>query len=332
MSRYVELPSALRVVGFSFRLRLKQNRMGRVFFAPHLACHREAFIEKIAIGIKGLAIRFAYGICAITRRFFPSFRVERRLTMNAVKLIRNGQAALILCVMVLLILGTGTPSWTQSGPWRDHATPFDFLFGNHIDTHQETNLITTGSSESLFGRFYIYFIGDTDPASGLPVARHPRGPSQNELCGLDVDCVTGWEMRGMPGAAKFVSHSGVNGEDHPLWLVNRAEEAAAPAAGMVIPQPGSFTHFHWITTTSTDPRATDVSAACDKDDAGQLQNSAPSAVNQVCEGWFLEIKAVRAFAFEHGGELIPIRPGMDSRSHTNVLTNFNNDVVITTTR
>jgi hypothetical protein len=259
--------------------------------------------------------------------------------MNVIKQIRGGKAALSLFVIVLLILGTGALSWGQGGPWRDHAAPFDFLFGNHIDTHQETNLKTnkdTGDPESLFGRFYIFFTGAIDPASGLPVARHPRGlasdGSHDERCGISVDCVTGWEMRGMPGAAKFVSHSGVNGDDHPLWLVNRAEEEAAPAAGMVIPQPGNFTHFHWITTTSTDPRASNVTEACDKEDAGGLQDLVPSAVNEICQGWFLEINAIRTFAFEHGGELIPIRPGSDNRSHLNVFTNFNNDVTITNTR
>ena len=249
---------------------------------------------------------------------------------------KNESKSLIIGIAILLLIFVGTA--VQAGnDFQD--PPFDFLFGNHIDTHQETNLKTaknTGDPDSLFGKFYIIFTGETDLVSGLPVARHPRGladdDSFDERCGITVDCVTGWEMRGIPGAAKFVSHSGVNGDDHPLWLVNRAEEAIAPAEGMVIPQPGSFTHFHWITTTSNDPRATSVSQACDKENAGQLQEQEPSAVDEVCFGWFLQIKAVRKFAFKHGGELIPIRPGMDNRSHLNLLTNFNNDVVITPTR
>jgi hypothetical protein len=243
----------------------------------------------------------------------------------------------IIGIATLMLMFTG--SLVQAGN-AFHDRPFDFLFGNHIDTHQETNLKTnyaTGNPDSLFGKFYIIFTDkEPDPVSGLPVARHPRGladdGSFDERCGITVDCVTGWEMRGVSGAAKFVSHSGVNGNDHPLWLVNRAEEDNAPVEGMVIPQQGSFTHFHWITTTSNDPRASDVSPECDKAKAGQLQDQEPSAVDMVCFGWFLQIKAVRAFAFEHGGEVIPIRPGMDNRSHLNLLTNFNNDVEITTTR
>ena len=222
-----------------------------------------------------------------------------------------------------------------------HKAPYDFLFGNHIDTHQETNLMVnddTGQPQSLLGKFYIIFTGSIDPVSGLPVARHPRGlasdGSHDERCGITVDCEVGWQMRGAPGAAKFISHSGVNGDDHPVWLVNRAEETNAPATGMVIPQDGYHGHFHWITTTSTDPRANTVSAACDKKNAGELETVSPTAVNEVCQGWFLEITAKKKFAFEHGGEIIPLRNGADIRSHLNIITNYKPwpDGTITTTR
>lgn len=141
-------------------------------------------------------------------------------------------------------------------------------------------------------------------------------------------------MRGLPGAAKFISHDGVNGDDHAIWMVNRAEEALAPAQGMVIPQPGSYTHTHWITRTSTDPRSGTVLDECDKQKAGQLEDQAPTAVNEVCQGWFLQIKAVKEFAFKHGGETIPIRPGIDNRSHLNTVMNYRSPplVEITTIR
>jgi hypothetical protein len=234
-----------------------------------------------------------------------------------------------------------------------HAAPFDFLFGNHIDTHQQLKLKTksAGKPSTLKGSFYIIFTDDqgaplgTDPESGLPIARHPRGLvleddgvtiRHDEACGLSANivCVAGWQMRGLSGAAKFVSHEGVNGDDHPIWMVNRAEEALAPAAGMVIPQPGSYTHFHWITRNSNDPRAALVLDPCDKKNAGQLEDQAPAAVNEVCEGWFLEIKAVEDFAFEHGGEIIPVRKGIDNRSHLNLVTNYQSlpAGTITTTR
>ena len=175
--------------------------------------------------------------------------------------------------------------------WQDHASPFDFLFGNHIDTHLETKL---GADGELSGRFFIIFTGEIDPVSGLPIARHPRGVGHTEDCAADVDCVVGWKLHTKPGKAKFLFHSGVNGNDHPVWAVNRVD----------IPQSGSFTHFHWIGADSTDPRA------------------ATGEVPPVCPGWFLEIKAVKSFAFRHGGEVVPVRPRIDNATHLNLLTNY----------
>lgn len=234
--------------------------------------------------------------------------------------------------LIAVMLCVAAPSARADNPF--HQAPFDYLFGNHFDTHQETRLDVnrqTGAPVELQGKFYIILTGATDPASGLPIARHPRGAANNEACGVDVKCVVGWELRGLPGAAKFVSHTGVNGEDHPIWLVNRAEEPAAPAPGMVIPQPGYYSHFMWITRTSTDPRAASVPDVCDKNDAGELERV---AVDQVCQGWFLQIKAKRKFAFEHGGEIIPIENGEDLRSHLNIVTNYKSPTqpAITTTR
>jgi len=251
-------------------------------------------------------------------------------------------AGLFLLVTGATIHAAPLPGDVAPGnSWQ--MAPFNFTFGNHVDTHVQLRLKSRmGSPESLAGSFYIIFTDDqgvplgTDPVSGLPIARHPRGTNEdhNETCGTspNIVCVVGWYMDGVPGAAKFVAHAGVNGDDHPLWMVNRAEEATAPETGMVIPQPGSYTHFHWITTSGTDPRSADVSAECDKEDAGQLQDQDPSAVDTVCLGWFLQIQAVREFALMHGGELIPVRLGMDNLSHLNLLTNFNNDVEISATR
>lgn len=222
----------------------------------------------------------------------------------------------------------------QGDPW--HAPPYDFIFGNHIDTHVQLELKTKRERpKSLKGWFYIYFTGAVDEASGLPIARHPRGAMHSETCGTDpIVCVAGWKMTGRPGAAKYLYHSGVNGNDHPVWMVNRAEEASAPAPGMVIPQPGYFSHFHWITSSSQDPRADYVSVACEKAKAGQLEDVAPTAVNEICAGWFLQIKATQAFAFMHGGEIIPIRKGADLRSHLNIVMNYTQTPVteITPTR
>jgi len=108
-------------------------------------------------------------------------------------------------------------------PWRDHAFPYDFLFGNHIDTHQQTKLM---DNAEISGFLYITFTGEST-MEGLPIAKH---------CSHDTPpdkCVVGWIMRGKHGQAKFVFHH----MDHPLWLVDNRSD---------IPQPGAYSHFHWL--------------------------------------------------------------------------------------
>lgn len=216
------------------------------------------------------------------------------------------------------------------------APPFDFVFGNHMDTHIQLKLKTRrGAPKWLKGFLYIYFTGEIDAASGLPIARHPRGMKHDEVCGVSpITCVAGWKIVGRPGAAKYLYHDGVNGHDHPVWMVNRAEEKSAPAYGMVIPQPGYFSHFHWLSNGSNDPRAADnaVPDFCDEMSAGALEKPDPetgvTAVNEICEGWFLQLRAIHSFAFKHGGEAIPIRRGADLRSHLNIVTNYRSDTVV----
>ena len=244
---------------------------------------------------------------------------------------RTGSAAaMALAVSLLALPALGDDDVEE---WQSHAAPFDFVFDNHIDTHQETKLDKDGE---LSGAFYIIFTGETDPVSGLPVARHPRGAGHAEDCATDVDCIAGWKLRAKPGEATFLFHSGINGNDHPVWAVNRVD----------IPQPGSFTHFHWIGGASTDPHAAEVPEACDVEMAGELEGDVVQgtlvlnpgtgdgqwddvavhmgggAEGLVCPGWFLELKAVKSFAFEHGGEVIPVRPRIDNATHLNLLTNY----------
>jgi hypothetical protein len=267
---------------------------------------------------------------------------------NVAELNRQGELQMkktrigLIVITAALAMGISAPvafaddyDLKEVGP-GDHwqVAPYDFIFGNHMDTHIQLRLKTKhGEPRSLKGYFYIYFTGGIDEASGLPIARHPRGASKNERCGIDpIICVAGWKLKGRPGAAKFLYHSGINGNDHAVWMVNRAEELSAPAAGMVIPQPGYYSHFHWLSRGSTDPRAEFVPDWCDKQKAGQLEDLDPSAVNEICEGWFLELKALESFAFLHGGEIIPIRKGSDLRSHLNIVTNYRSDTVVPITK
>ena len=242
------------------------------------------------------------------------------------------QAISVVATLSLILVSLAAQA---VGNQQLHAKPYTFLFGNHIDTHQETKLNNDGT---LKGRFYIYFTGETDESTGLPVARHPRGEGHDEECGVDpIECVVGWEILAVPGEARFLSHSGVNGNDHPVWMVSSRSD---------IPQPGSYTHFHWITSSSTDERYAAVPSACDVEMAGQLEGTVltgdlileegsleiswsgvdvhveDGAENTVCPGWFLQITAKRTFAFQHGGEKVPVHNGTDNSSHLNIVTNY----------
>jgi hypothetical protein len=106
-------------------------------------------------------------------------------------------------------------------PWSNHRAPFDFLFGNELDTHQQTQRLRDGS---LSGFFYIHYTGVLT-ADGLPVATHVD-------CNSVADCVVGWRFDGLPSAAKLVLQPM---EDHPIFWIGRAD----------IPQPGAYSHFHW---------------------------------------------------------------------------------------
>ena len=210
--------------------------------------------------------------------------------------------------------------------------PFDFVFGNHMDTHIQLKLNTRrGQPKWLKGYLYIYFTGEIDGASGLPIARHPRGMKHDEVCGVSpITCIAGWRITGRPGIAKYLYHDGVNGHDHPVWMTNRSPSSNPYLPGLVIPQPGYYSHFHWLSSGSNDPRAGDVPGYCDKMSAGMLEGEDPesTAVNEFCDGWYLQLKALRSFAFKHGGEIIPIRKGADLRSHLNIVTNYRSDTVV----
>jgi hypothetical protein len=107
-------------------------------------------------------------------------------------------------------------------PWRQHEAPFNFLFGNDIDTHQQTRLSRNGS---LFGFFYVRFSGVTTK-DNYPVATHVD-------CAMHPDCTVGWTINGTPLAATF--------------LYQTMDD---------IPQPGSPSHFHWLGAVMPMPRQT----------------------------------------------------------------------------
>lgn len=187
-----------------------------------------------------------------------------------------------LSVLLAAFSIAATSALAGSYPWRDHEKPFDFRFGNHFDTHQQTRVLKNGD---LFGFLYITYIpGET--IGGIPVAAHCDGATPAEACQV------GWMIRGKwigdDRQPMFVYHN----DDHPIWLVQSRSD---------IPQPGSFSHFHWLGPP---------------DAAGDL------VPGVAYDGYMLELKAVETFYFRHSGEDVLVRPGIDTSTHVNLAGSF----------
>jgi len=181
------------------------------------------------------------------------------------------------CAVALLPLAATAASW------RDHAQPYTFLFDNHIDGHQQTKLKKKGE---LSGFFYVKFTPYVTD-DGLRVAQHVD-------CTKEAGCTAGWKLSGRAASAKFLYHAM---HDHPVWRIDRSS----------IPQPGAYTHFHW------------------------LGGDHPEPDEEPRDGYLLELQAIDTFCFVHG-ELstttgtcadfggLPVSPGIDTSTHTNIVT------------
>lgn len=119
-------------------------------------------------------------------------------------------------------------------------------------------------------------------AEGIPIARH------SDCSAAASPCSVGWQWRGIPGKAEFVYQEP---GDHPLWLVNRDK----------IVQPGAYGHFHWL---------------------GLPMEASELVTGTTYDGYFLELTAKDTFAFEHGDDLVVVRPGIDLATHLNIVTVF----------
>ncbi len=128
----------------------------------------------------------------------------------------------ISITLIMLILMTGTAA-AAGYAWKDHAAPFNFLFGNHIDTHQQSKVSNKGK---LVGFFYIRFTGVTTD-DGIPVAMHAN-------CNQVPDeCTVGWKLHGLTMQATLLEK--VPGE-HPLWCIDPTD----------LPKQPGYSHFHWF--------------------------------------------------------------------------------------
>lgn len=125
-------------------------------------------------------------------------------------------------LLLAAALGLSALGAAHAAPWRQHEAPFDFVFGNEIDNHQQTRKAADGS---LSGFLYVRHTGVLT-LDGYPVATHAD-------CDVQAHCRVGWLLDGRPASATFLYQPM---HDHAVFLVARAD----------IPQPGSHAHFHWL--------------------------------------------------------------------------------------
>ncbi len=129
----------------------------------------------------------------------------------------------ITVLALLILLSTSTvfagKSDDNSGyPWQDHKkAPFDFEFGNMIDTHQQSKL----KKEKLQGFIYIYYTGEYTE-NGIPIARKAD-------CYIE-ECSVGWVIKGIPYQATLVN------KGPRVWQIDPAS----------LPKEPGYTHFHWV--------------------------------------------------------------------------------------
>lgn len=188
----------------------------------------------------------------------------------------------IMSALILTVMFTVTSSFAEGLPWKDHEAPFDFMFENHIDSHQQIQVLPDGS---LFGYLYITFTGEKN-ADGVPIAEHKNCNDEG------VDCSVGWEIRGVPGHATFLSHQM---GDHPVWQVSRSH----------IPVPGAYTHFHWLGFP---------------DHAHDLP-----ITGEPVSGYFIQLTGKDTFVFKHGNDEVLVTNGLDNATHINIVSGASSD-------
>jgi hypothetical protein len=190
----------------------------------------------------------------------------------------------ILFASAALALSTfGSAHAADQYPWRNHEPPFNFVFGNDIDTHQQTRLMRDGS---LFGFFYIRFTG-VQTKDHYPVATHVD-------CNASSDCTVGWALSGKPISATFLYQTM---DDHPVFLAKRAD----------ITQPGSPSHFHWLGAVMPMPRQTL--------NGFLLQLTAVDRFCFIHNG--AEAATAAASCRQNGG--VDVDPGIDIATHLNIV-------------
>jgi hypothetical protein len=231
----------------------------------------------------------------------------------------------VAIVMLALILSSTANA--DGRTWKDHKNPYDFLFGNHIDMHQETQLKKDGD---LSGFFYVFW-SDDYTATGERIAKHCTKTEHYEQ-----GCFAGWKIEATPCIeevngcrAMFLYHD----DDHPVWMIGpRNVSGSLRGTRSMIAQPGGYTHMHWLTEGAMHEGTLLQSSLADVEALFGVDISVPAECNvatasdltpgTICPGYYLEIKAVENFFFKHGGEEIPVSIGIDNRTHINIVSSY----------
>ena len=202
---------------------------------------------------------------------------------------------LLVLIMLPLLVSTAVLADDPGFPWRNHAAPFGFKFGNLIDSHQQSKIVGKGMAVSknklpklerqgmLQGFIYIQFTGEQ--RDGIPVA--VRADCQNE----NLDCRVGWKIKGIPFNATLVSTAPRE------WEVEKS----------LLPNDSTYVHFHWT---------------------GIPKKPCGLEIGQTYSGYLLQRTAVTEFFWlggnsekSHGGHVVS--PGMDL--HSNIVTDYDPD-------
>lgn len=128
---------------------------------------------------------------------------------------------LILAVLLLSFAMAATAYAATGYPWSSHDAPYDYLFGNHIDTHQQSQL---NGRDQLGGFFYIKYTGNE--VDGVPEAEH------GDCDAAAVDCTVGWKLKGVAVQATLLEKPA---SGHPIWEIDAKDMPKSPG----------YTHFHW---------------------------------------------------------------------------------------
>ena len=256
--------------------------------------------------------------------------------------------ALLLAFLGIMSLTVTGSTGAAGFNWNFHSRPYTWLFGNHIDTHQQLKLNNDGT---LSGFFYVYRRdenGDEVPdtiGDNIPLFAHCTKPENYPTCQAGWNLVATpciYEINGCTSMFLYHKH------DHPVWLIGpniRTVDGDTFLDGdrNQVPQPGRPTHYHWLTQGSTHEGTSLPSSIADLenlfgvtiyvDPRCNVSTAEELTPGVICPGYFLELdaRAVSAepptsagpeWAFHHGGKNLILVPGPDMRTHVNYVTSF----------